>query len=354
MSDTNTKMALEINNLVVEYRTQDGTVHALNGIDLQIEKGKTLGLVGETGAGKTTTGLAVLRLIPDPPGVVVDGEIRLNGELILDKVPNREPALLENGSKEREKTEREMQEVRGKVVSMIFQDPMTSLNPVLTVEDQIAEVIERHEGLSKAKSVEKARDMLELVGIPGSRGGDYPHQFSGGMKQRVVIAIALACNPSLLIADEPTTALDVTIQAQVLEMMKALREQYGTSMLMITHDLGIVAEICDMVSVVYAGRVVEHGTLEDIFDNTKHPYTEGLFNSLPNFKDRKAKLKPIKGLMPDPSNLPTGCPFHPRCDYATDICAAERPAKVYRTDKHYTECHLYDNETIVAGGVIKR
>jgi len=343
-------MALEINNLVVEYRTHDGTVHALNGMDLQIEKGKTLGLVGETGAGKTTTGLAVLRLIPNPPGIVVDGEIRLDGELILDRTDKEN----KSGKAEQEKTEGEMQEIRGKAVSMIFQDPMTSLNPVLTVEDQIAEVIQRHENLTKKQSFAKARAMLELVGIPGSRGGEYPHQFSGGMKQRVVIAIALACTPSLLIADEPTTALDVTIQAQVLEMMKSLREQYGTSMLMITHDLGIVAEICDVVSVVYAGRVVEHGTLEDIFDNTRHPYTEGLFNSLPNLTDRKAKLKPIKGLMPDPSNLPPGCPFHPRCDYAMELCANQKPPKVYRTDRHYTECHLYNSENIIAGGVIKR
>ena len=338
MSDVskNTTYALEISNLVVEYRTYDGTVHALNGMDIQIEKGKTLGLVGETGAGKTTTGLSVLRLVPNPPGVTVSGEIKLNGEDLLTK------------------TEREMQKIRGKAVSMIFQDPMTSLNPVMTVEEQIAEVIEHHESVTKEQSIFKAREMLELVGIPGTRGSEYPHQFSGGMKQRVVIAIALACSPGLLIADEPTTALDVTIQAQVLEMMKDLREQYETSMLMITHDLGIVAEICDMVSIVYAGRVVEHGTLEDIFDNTRHPYTEGLFNSLPNLEDRKAKLKPIKGLMPDPSNLPTGCPFHPRCDYALDICAKERPKKIYRTDRHYVECHLYNSENVVEGKVIKR
>ena len=196
--------------------------------------------------------------------------------------------------------------------------------------------------------------MLERVGVPGDRGNEYPHQFSGGMKQRVVIAIALACNPGLLIADEPTTALDVTIQAQVLEMMKNLREQYGTSMLMITHDLGIVAEICDTVSVIYAGRVIEHGTLEDIFDNTRHPYTEGLFNSLPNLQDRQAKLKPIKGLMPDPSNLPSGCPFHPRCDYVMDICSKERPNKVYRSGEHYVECHLYNKENVVEGKVINR
>jgi len=324
----NKRMALEIENLVVEYRTHDGVVQALNGLDLYIEKGKTLGLVGETGAGKTTAGLSVLKLVPDPPGVIVDGTIKLNGENIL------------------EKTDKEMESIRGKAVSMIFQDPMTSLNPVFTVEDQIAEVIERHEQVTREESMTKAREMLELVGIPGTRGNEYPHQFSGGMKQRVVIAIALACSPNVLIADEPTTALDVTIQAQVLEMMKGLREKYETSMLMITHDLGIVAEICDTVSVVYAGRVIEHGNLEDVFDNTKHPYTEGLFNSLPNLADRQAKLKPIQGLMPDPSDLPSGCPFHPRCDYAMDICPKERPPKVFRNDRHYVECHLYNEQNI--------
>ena len=336
ISKNNRTMALEINNLVVEYRTDDGVVHALNGIDMEIEKGKTLGLVGETGAGKTTTGLSILRLVPDPPGVTVDGTIKLNGENLFDK------------------TEKEMELIRGKAVSMIFQDPMTSLNPVLTVEDQIAEVIEHHEKCGAEESIVRAKAMLELVGIPGTRGSEYPHQFSGGMKQRVVIAIALACSPGLLIADEPTTALDVTIQAQVLEMMKDLREKYGTSMLMVTHDLGIVAEICDTVSVIYAGRIIEHGSLEDIFDHTKHPYTEGLFNSLPNLNDRQAKLKPIKGLMPDPSNLPTGCPFHPRCDYVLDICSKERPGKVYRNDEHYVECHLYNKENIVEGKVIRR
>ena len=324
----NKRMALEIDNLVVEYRTHDGVVQALNGLDLYIEKGKTLGLVGETGAGKTTAGLSVLNLVPDPPGVIVSGTIKLNGENIL------------------EKTDKEMESIRGKAVSMIFQDPMTSLNPVFSVEDQIAEVIERHEQVTREESITKAREMLELVGIPGTRGNEYPHQFSGGMKQRVVIAIALACSPGVLIADEPTTALDVTIQAQVLEMMKGLREKYETSMLMITHDLGIVAEICDTVSVVYAGRVIEHGNLEDVFDNTKHPYTEGLFNSLPNLTDRQAKLKPIQGLMPDPSDLPSGCPFHPRCDYVMDICSKERPKKVFRNDRHYVECHLYNEQNI--------
>ena len=329
-------LTAEIKNLVVEFRTDYGVVQALNGLDIEIERGKTLGLVGETGAGKTTTGLSLLRLIPDPPGVIVSGSIKLDGKDILAM------------------DEKEMQKLRGKTVAMIFQDPMTSLDPVMTVEDQIAEVIRLHEEGSKQDHLNRAREMLELVGIPGSRGGEYPHQFSGGMKQRVVIAMALACNPELLIADEPTTALDVTIQAQVLEMMKGLREKYNTSMLMITHDLGIVAEICDEVSVIYAGRVIEHGTLEDIFENTRHPYTEGLFNSLPNLEDRQAQLKPIKGLMPDPSNLPKGCAFCPRCDYAMEICKTEKPQRVYRNETHYVECHLYNKDNIQEGKVGRR
>lgn len=327
--------ALEINDLVIEYRTENGTIQAVNNLDIKLEKGKTLGLVGETGAGKTTTGLSILRLIPDPPGVIVSGEIFLNGKNILLA------------------TEKEMEKIRGKQVSMIFQDPMTSLNPVTEVEEQISEVIELHENLNKHKSLEKARKMLELVGIPGDRGKEYPHQFSGGMKQRVVIAIALACNPLLLIADEPTTALDVTIQAQVLELMKELKEKYDTSMLMITHDLGVVSEICDTVSIIYAGRIVEHGSLEDIFENTRHPYTEGLFNSLPNLEDRKSKLKPIKGLMPDPNNLPSGCPFYPRCDYAMETCETVSPPKIYRNENHYVRCHLYDEVNVKTGKVLK-
>jgi peptide/nickel transport system ATP-binding protein len=231
---------------------------------------------------------------------------------------------------------------------------MTSLNPVIPVRDQIAEVVLLHEKMTAAEAFTRAEEMLLKVGIRPERAKDYPHQFSGGMKQRVVIAIALACSPGVLIADEPTTALDVTIQAQVLEMMKALREKYETSMLMITHDLGIVAEICDTVSIIYAGRVIEHGALEDIFDNTKHPYTEGLFNSLPNLNDRQSRLKPIKGLMPDPRDLPTGCPFNPRCDYVMDICSKERPKKIFRNDRHYVECHLYNEQNIKEGKVINR
>ena len=219
---------------------------------------------------------------------------------------------------------------------------MTSLNPVLTVGDQIAEVIKLHDKISEKEAEQKAGDMLEVVGIPRERFGEYPHQFSGGMKQRVVIAMALACNPKLLLADEPTTALDVTIQAQVLETMKDLRKKFGSAMIMITHDLGIIAEVCDEVSVVYAGQIVEHGTLEDIFNHTMHPYTEGLFGSLPNIEDRKARLQPIPGLMPDPTNLPKGCPFSPRCKYCTEACKKDRPEKKWASNTHYVRCVRYE------------
>lgn len=326
---------LDIRGLRVEYHTDEDVVYAVNGLDLTIGKGESLGLVGETGAGKTTTALSVLRLIADPPGKIMGGEIWFEGEDMLQAKPAR------------------LREIRGSKISVIFQDPMTSLNPVYSVGDQIAEVIHQHEKCSKEEGRRKAGDMLEMVGIPRARYDEYPHQFSGGMKQRVVIAIALACHPDVLIADEPTTALDVTIQAQVLEMMKELKKQYGTSMIMITHDLGIVADICDEVSVVYAGRVVEHGTLEDIFDHTLHPYTEGLFNSLPNMADRTQRLKPIKGLMPDPSNLPEGCAFCPRCNYAKDICARKKPGRLWSNDTHYVECHLYNEKNINSGEVLK-
>lgn len=320
-------IVLEIEDLIVNYETDGVVVHAVNGVSLRLEKGKTLALVGETGAGKTTTALSILQLIQDPPGKIRGGSITVDGDALLTF------------------SERQMESIRGDKVSMIFQDPMTSLNPVLTVGQQIAEVIQIHQKVSKAEAEQKAREMLELVGIDGGRAGEYPHQFSGGMKQRVVIAIALACNPTLLIADEPTTALDVTIQAQVLELMKELREKYQTSMIMITHDLGIVAETCDEVSIMYAGRIVEHGTLRDIFKETRHPYTVGLFNSLPNIKRRQEMLKPIKGLMPDPSNLPTGCSFHPRCDYAQAICSTRKPAQTFLSDTHFVECLAYESNT---------
>ena len=318
------KPILEIDNLVVDYETEDGVVHAVTGMNLSLGKKKTLGFVGETGAGKTTTALAILRLIPDPPGVIKDGSIKLNGVNILD---------LSIG---------EMRKLRGNFVSMIFQDPMTSLNPALTVGDQIAAVIETHQNVSRGEALKQSREMLETVGISSDRIFDYPHQFSGGMRQRVVIAMALACRPKLMIADEPTTALDVTIQAQILGVMKELKQKYDMSMIMITHDLGIVAEICDEVSVIYAGKVVEHGTLDDVFNNTKHPYTEGLFNSLPNINRRGDMLKPIQGLMPDPTENITGCAFAPRCVYASERCFSHPPTKHTFADTHYILCSAYD------------
>lgn len=328
--------AVEINDLSVEYRVENEIVKAVNNLSLKIEKGKTLGLVGETGAGKTTTALAMLKLVPNPPGMIVNGSIKLNGIDILKH------------------SEKELEKIRGDMISMIFQDPMTSLNPVLTVEEQIAEALEYHTNIKNSDISKRVKEMMEMVGIPKERSKEYPHQFSGGMKQRVVIAIALACNPNILIADEPTTALDVTIQAQVLDMMKRLREKLKMSTLLITHDLGVVADFCDEVSIVYAGRVIEHGNLDDVYNHTLHPYTEGLFNSLPDIEHRDVKLKPIKGLMPDPSNLPKGCPFYPRCSYAMDICRKKMPEELYRTDSHFVACHLYNKQNINKGGVLGR
>jgi peptide/nickel transport system ATP-binding protein len=316
-------LILDLKDLVVRFETEDGIVRAVNGLDLEIERGHAIGLVGETGAGKTTTALSLLRLVPDPPGVVECGKMELDGKDVLSM------------------SVKELEQVRGKDISMIFQDPMTALNPVFTVGEQIAESVLLHENVSKPESMKRAMEMLELVGIPAERAYDFPHEFSGGMKQRVVIAIALACHPQLLIADEPTTALDVTIQAQVLDLMRRLREQYKTSLIMITHDLGIVAEICDEIAVMYAGKIIEKGTLEDVFNRTKHPYTEGLFNSIPNINDSKAMLTPIKGMMPDPTNLPEGCAFEPRCPYAGEDCKLPQDVK-YLSDTHYVRCCAYD------------
>ena len=325
MSEVKKDYVLEIENLTVEYKVEGEITQAVTDVSLAVEAGKTLGLVGETGAGKTTTALAALRLVPDPPGIIKSGTIKVCGHDMMAA------------------NEKQLEKIRGAEISMIFQDPMTSLNPTFTVGDQIAESILLHEKISKNDAWDKAMEMLELVGIPRTRGSEYPHQFSGGMKQRVVIAIALACNPKMLIADEPTTALDVTIQAQVLEMMKELRDKFQTGMIMITHDLGIVAEICDEVAVMYAGRIVEKGTLDDVFNRTRHPYTEGLFNSLPNINDRKAKLQPIPGLMPDPTNLPVGCAFAPRCKYATEACKQAQPVTRQVSDTHTVACTAYDD-----------
>lgn len=318
---------ISIRDLTIHYFTDDGVVKAVNGIDLDIAKGETLGLVGETGAGKTTTALGIMRLIPNPPGRIVGGEILFGGADLLKE------------------SEKDMRRHRGFDFSMIFQDPMTSLNPVLTVGDQIAEVVRLHEKVSRAEASKKAAQMLELVGIPAERMNDYPNQFSGGMKQRVVIAIALACNPQLIIADEPTTALDVTIQAQVLALMSELREKFQTAMLLITHDLGVVAEICDKVAIMYAGQIMEYGTLEDIYENVCHPYTKGLFDSLPSLSTKVHRLNPISGLMPDPANLPSGCPFHPRCPKKCARCETEAPKNVEVAPGHFVRCHLYDMKT---------
>jgi len=319
-------LILDIQDLVVNYETDDGIVHAVNGLNLQLEKKKTLGLVGETGAGKTTTALSILNLVPNPPGVIRNGRIILDGEDVLQKSP------------------KELQKMRGNDVAMIFQDPMTALNPVMTVGEQIAESILLHENVTQAEAFERAKEMLRQVGIPDSRAYDYPHQFSGGMRQRVVIAIALACNPKLLIADEPTTALDVTIQAQVLELMKELIRKYEMAVLLITHDLGVVAEVCDEVAVIYAGKVVEKGTADDIFNHTLHPYTEGLFNSMPNLKKKGEDLEPIKGMMPDPMNLPEGCAFAERCPYASDACLRVNPELRKVSDTHWVACRAYEDE----------
>ena len=304
MEQKTTNKLLEVRNLSVEYTSSLEAVKAVNDVSFSLEKGKTLGLVGETGAGKTSIARAILRILPDPPAKVPGGEIFFEGQDLL-RVP-----------------EAQMRKIRGARISMIFQDPMTALNPVLTVGKQISEAIRQHKGLSRAAAVEEGKKMLEMVGIPGERYGEYPHQFSGGMKQRVVIAIALACNPDLLIADEPTTALDVTIQAQVLELIHQLQQEHQMAMILITHDFGIVAETCDEIAVVYAGQVVEFGSIEQVFANKVHPYTRGLFGSIPKLTGDVERLHSIDGMPPDPTDLPQGCYFSPRCKYAQACCAA--------------------------------
>lgn len=315
---------LEIKNLSIRYVTDDGIASAVNDASLSIESGETLGLVGETGAGKTTLALGLLRLVPDPPGEIHQGSIYFNGQNTL------------------ELSEKDMRKIRGGQISMIFQDPMTALNPTKKVGDQIAEVIHLHQNTSAAEATRRACSMLEMVGIPAERAGEYPHQFSGGMKQRVVIAIALVCNPQLLIADEPTTALDVTIQAQVIEMMNNLKKELNTAVLMITHDLGIVAEMCDHVAIMYAGEIIEYGDLEAIYNNTAHPYTVGLLASIPRLDQDVERLEPIDGLMPDPMELSEGCYFCDRCPKRTPRCESEHPKTVDIGGGHLVKCHLYD------------
>ncbi len=313
---------IEIKDLAIHYETDDGVVKALNSVSLSLVKGRTLGVVGETGAGKTTLGKGVLRLIPSPPGRIVSGSVLFEGQDLLKL------------------SEAEMRKIRGRSISMIFQDPMTSLNPVMTVGDQIMEVIQAHKNLRRQEAWQEACRILEMVGIPGQRGREYPHQFSGGMRQRVGIAIALACAPTLLIADEPTTALDVTIQAQVLEMIRDLRKALGTSVILITHDLGVVAHNCDHVAIIYAGTLMEYGALREIFKSPQHPYTIGLFGSIPSLERKADRLRPIPGLMPDPTNLPPGCPFSERCPHSAEVCSREVPALVQLGGEHAVRCVL--------------
>lgn len=310
---------LDIRDLTVEYETGGKTVHAVNHVSLHLQAGHSLGLVGETGAGKTTIAKSIMGILPELQARVPGGEILLDGENLLSL------------------TEKEMLKIRGSKIAMIFQDPMTALNPVRRVGDQIAEAVRLHQTRDKAEAKERACQMLEMVGIPRERYSEYPHQFSGGMKQRVVIAMALACDPQLLLADEPTTALDVTIQAQVLEMIVELKKKFNTSMIMITHDLGIVAQVCDEVAVIYAGEIVEYGTKEEIFDHPLHPYTRGLFGAIPSLNEDVEWLHPIPGLPPDPTALPEGCYFAPRCDRACERCGAH-PEPVEVRPGHWCRC----------------
>ena len=321
---------LKIEDLVIQYDTDSGCVHALNGLSLTLREGETLGLVGETGAGKTTLARSIMGLIQCPPGKIVSGKILYRGEDLLTM------------------KEKHRQSIRGKEISMIFQDPMTSLNPVTTVGDQIAEAVMAHEKIGKKKAWEKALEMLETIGISRERASDYPHQFSGGMKQRVIIAISLVLNPKILLADEPTTALDVTIQAQVLDTIQALRKKLDMSMILITHDLGIVAQTCEQVAIIYGGEVVEYADVFTIFENRMHPYTQGLFNSIPKLNEDVNRLVPIEGLMPDPTNLPTGCKFCTRCQYATDRCREEHPEMIDVGNGHLVRCFRAENTN--AGG----
>ena len=318
---------LEIKDLHVIYKTDEAVVRAVNGLNLIINKGETLGLVGETGAGKTTTCLSILRLLPNRVGEVTQGTIEYNGENLLTASDER------------------MREIRGSEISMIFQDPMSALNPVFTVGDQIGEVVKLHNPkFSNEEVINRVETMFKLVGLPPERRTEYPHQFSGGMKQRIVIAMALACEPLLLLADEPTTALDVTIQAQVLRLMKDLKQKLETAMILVTHDLGVVAQTCDNVAIMYAGEVIEAGTVADVFDGEKHhPYTVGLFGSIPDINSEAERLTPIDGLMPDPANLPEGCKFNPRCPHCMEICKTTDPSVVVNGE-HSIKCHLFNKQ----------
>ena len=320
------KRVLSVRNLEVKYITRDETVEAVNGVSFDLNYGESLGLVGETGAGKTTIAKAIMRILPSPPARITGGEIILDDEVNLAAL-----------------SDEDMRKYRGNRISMVFQDPMTALNPVIKVGNQIAAGIRIHQKCSKAEALKRAKEMLELVGIPGSRAIEYPHQFSGGMKQRVVIAMALACNPDLLIADEPTSALDVTIQAQVLDIIAKLQKQKNTAMILITHDLAVVAANCKSVAIVYAGEIVEYGTVEQVYSDPRHPYTKGLFKSIPDTTTDVERLTPIHGAPPDPTQLPVGCNFCQRCPYATDLC--KEPIRTTTLpDGHQFRCVVQEQE----------
>jgi len=322
-------LLLKVKNLKTYFYTDDGVVKAVDGVDFTIKKGETLGMVGESGCGKSVSALSVLQLIPTPPGKIVDGEILFKGKNLLTNNADN------------------MRKIRGNDISMIFQEPMTSLNPVYTIGDQISEAIVLHQNLHKGKAMKKTVEMLKLVGIPNpeKRVHEYPYELSGGQRQRVMIAMALSCNPDLLIADEPTTALDVTIQAQILELMKKLKDEIGMAILMITHDLGVIAEVSDNVVVVYAGKAMEYTNSLNIFKKPKHPYTMALMRSIPQLGDEPGKkLEVIKGSIPDPLALPSGCKFHPRCKYATDICTMEEPELEDIGDNHLVRCWMYHKD----------
>ena len=328
---TNYEKLLQVENLEVIYQTHLETVHAVNGISFSLNKGETLGIVGETGAGKSTTAYAIMRVLPDRTARIPNGKIFFEGENLLE-VPEKTMAM----------------GIRGEKISIIFQDPMSALNPIMKVGDQIAEALKYHnkQGLKPEEIDAQVDKTLELVGIQKERKHDYPHQLSGGMKQRVMIAIALVCEPDLIIADEPTTALDVTIQAQVLAMIDELREKLGTAMILITHDLGIVAQMCDNVAIMYAGEIIEMGTVEDIYSGEmRHPYTQGLFGSLPDLDTKSDRLHPIDGLMPDPTDLPKGCKFNPRCPQCMEICKKVNPEFTVK-GTHKVACHLYAEQKV--------
>ncbi len=320
-------LLLNVKNLKTYFYTEDGVVKAVDGLNFKLRKGETLGIVGESGSGKSVTSLSLIRLIASPPGKIVDGEIIFKGKDLLKL------------------NEEEIRRIRGNEISMIFQEPMTSLNPVFTVGDQINEALILHQNMNKKEATKKSIEMLELVGIPSpnQRVREYPHQLSGGMRQRVMIAMALACNPSLLIADEPTTALDVTIEAQILELMKELKDRLETSIMLITHDLGVVAEVSDSVLVMYAGEAVEYSKVDKLFEKPLHPYSEGLIGSMPDIDVKKDKLETIEGIVPSLFDMPTGCFFNPRCKYAKEICKNKHP-EMYEVEGRQVRCLRYTPE----------